>query len=122
MSLANAIQPLKAGWSRLGTREKNLVRLSAVLVLGALLRHTGHGLTWHLGGAACLLVTWGWIMHRLRQCQAIPPNHFLRLRSIHQSIQFDTFIIRQIIQRLLVKIFLYPQTLYTRLIFHGLRC
>lgn len=37
MSLANAIQPLKAGWSRLGAREKNLLRLSAVLVLGALL-------------------------------------------------------------------------------------
>jgi general secretion pathway protein M len=37
MSLANALQPLKAGWSRLGAREKNLLRLSAVLVLGALL-------------------------------------------------------------------------------------
>lgn len=37
MSLANALQPLKAGWSQLGTREKNLLRLSAALVLGALL-------------------------------------------------------------------------------------
>lgn len=36
MSFANALQPLKAGWTRLGAREKNLVRLAVALVLSTL--------------------------------------------------------------------------------------
>lgn len=36
MSLKNALQPLRERWTRLGAREKNLVRLAAVLVLGLL--------------------------------------------------------------------------------------
>ena len=37
MSLPVSLQPLQARWAQLATREKNLLRLAAVLVLGALL-------------------------------------------------------------------------------------
>lgn len=37
MSLADAIEPLRTRWRALATREKNLVRLAVVLVLGLLI-------------------------------------------------------------------------------------
>lgn len=36
MSLANVLQPLRAGWRQFAPRDKNLVRLAVVLVLGLL--------------------------------------------------------------------------------------
>ncbi|MDP3703451.1 MAG: COX15/CtaA family protein [Candidatus Omnitrophota bacterium] len=46
------------------------------LVLGAIVRHAGGGVTWHVAGAACLLATWAWMMQRIH-----------RLHSLGQSLR-----------------------------------
>lgn len=59
-------------WPSLRALGLVLAALAALqLVLGAVLRHTGGGLAWHLTGAACLLAAWGWLMQRIRQLQGV---------------------------------------------------
>jgi heme A synthase len=41
------------------------------LLLGALLRHTGHGLVWHAVGAATLFIGGGWMIARVYRTEAL---------------------------------------------------
>ena len=60
------------GWPSLRALGLALAMLATLqLILGAILRHTGGGLAWHLAGAVCLIATWGWLMQRIRQPQGV---------------------------------------------------
>ena len=67
--LTDRAAPLRASLSLLAA-----ILAAGQLVLGAVIRHTGHAVAWHIGGALALMGTTGWLLWRLRELRRAVPT------------------------------------------------